>query len=50
VRGTLCPEPIRVSHGDGYLVGFLADSQGCLFWYLYLTADGADHHGTEDEQ
>jgi hypothetical protein len=29
--------------GDGYLVLFLADSQGCIFWYLYLTADGSDH-------
>jgi hypothetical protein len=26
----------------GHLVRFLADSQGCLFWYLYLAANG-DH-------
>ncbi len=28
--------------GGGYLIRFLSDSQGCLFWYLYLTANG-DH-------
>jgi hypothetical protein len=37
----LCPEPIRSPLGGGWLVHFLADSQGCLFWYLYLT--GSDH-------
>ena len=26
----------------GRLVRFLSDSQGCLFWYLYLAPDG-DH-------
>ena len=25
------------------MIRFLADSQGCVFWYLYLTSDGADH-------
>ena len=39
----LCPEPIRSPLGGGWLVHFLADSQGCLFWYLYLSADGSDH-------
>jgi len=39
----LCPEPIRSPVGGGWLVHCLADSQGCLFWYLYLTADGSDH-------
>lgn len=39
----LCPEPIRSPLGGGWLVHFLADSQGSMFWYLYLTADGADH-------
>lgn len=39
----LCPEPMRAPLSDGWLVHFLADSQGCLFWYLYLTADGSDH-------
>jgi hypothetical protein len=54
----LCPEPIRSPVGDGFLVRFLADSQGCIFWYLYLTPDGSDHavvaspafYGTEAEQ
>jgi hypothetical protein len=39
----LCAEPVQAPIGSGYLVRFLADSQGCLFWYLYLTADGSDH-------
>jgi hypothetical protein len=54
----LCPEPVRSPIGGGYLVRFLADSQGCIFWYLYLTPDGSDHavvsspgfYGTEAEQ
>ena len=29
--------------GDGYLVRFLADQQGCAFWYLYTNKDGSDH-------
>jgi hypothetical protein len=53
----LCPAPIRSPVGDGYLIRFLADSQGCIFWYLYVTRDGTDHavvstpgfYGTEDE-
>lgn len=28
---------------SGWLVRFLADQQGCLYWYLYVTNDGADH-------
>ena len=28
---------------DGRLLRFLADSQGCLFWYLYQNSGGADH-------
>ncbi|MHB1561203.1 MAG: hypothetical protein ACYC61_27460 [Isosphaeraceae bacterium] len=28
---------------DGYLVRFLADQQGCAFWYLFLNRDGSDH-------
>ena len=39
----LGPALVRAPVGDGYLLRFLADSQGCLFWYLYLTRDGADH-------
>ncbi len=54
----LCPEPVLSTIGAGRLVRFLADSQGCVFWYLYLTPDGTDHavvsstefHGTADEQ
>jgi hypothetical protein len=54
----LCPEAIQSPIGSGNLVRFLADSQGCLFWYLYLTADGSDHavvaspgfYGTEAEE
>ena len=54
----LCPSPIRSPVGDGYLIRFLADSQGCIFWYLYLTHDGSDHavvsspgfYGTEAEE
>jgi hypothetical protein len=29
--------------GGGWFVRFLADQQGCLFWYLFVTEDGADH-------
>ncbi len=54
----LCPALVRSPIGDGYLVRFLADSQGCIFWYLYLPADGTDHavvsssefYGTAAEQ
>jgi hypothetical protein len=54
----LCPEPVRSPVGGGHLVRFLADSQACIFWYLYLTPDGSDHavvsspgyYGTKAEQ
>ncbi len=54
----LCPEPVRLPIGPGLLVRFLADSQACMFWYLYLTPDGSDHavvsssgfYGTEGER
>ncbi len=39
----VCPEPVPSPIGTGFLVRFLADSQGCLFWYLYLSRDGSDH-------
>jgi hypothetical protein len=39
----LCPEPVRSPIGGGYLIRFLADSQGCIFWYLYQTPVGSDH-------
>src|SRR5262249_44662637 len=53
-----CCCPIRSPVGDGYLIRFLADSQGCIFWYLYVTTTGTDHavvsspcfFGTEAEQ
>ncbi|TWU12508.1 hypothetical protein CA54_13320 [Symmachiella macrocystis] len=28
---------------DGYLIRFLSDQQGCVFWYLFTNADGSDH-------
>jgi hypothetical protein len=42
----------------GSLVRFLADSQGCMFWYLYLSGNQAEHcvvsspgfYGAEEEQ
>jgi hypothetical protein len=54
----LCPAPVKSPLGAGYLIRFLADSQGCLFWYLYKADDGQDHavvsspgfYGTEAEQ
>ena len=54
----LCPSSVPSPVGQGYLVRFLSDSQGCLFWYLYLTSDGSDHavvsspsfYGLEEEQ
>lgn len=35
--------PVPSPTGKGVLVRFLADQQGCLFWYLYVTADGTQH-------
>jgi hypothetical protein len=26
-----------------YLISFLSDSQGCLYWYLYVAADSDEH-------
>lgn len=54
----VCAEPIRSPIGGGWLVRFLADSQGCIFWHLYLTEDCSAHavvsspgfYGTEAEQ
>jgi len=42
----------------GFLLRFLADSQGCIFWYLYLERGNTDHcvvaspdfYGSEAEQ
>ena len=54
----LCPAPVPSPLGEGHLVRFLADSQGCLFWYLFLPLGQRDHavvcspdfYGTEAEQ
>ncbi len=40
---SVCPGLVSSPIGTGWLVRFLADSQGCLFWYLYLARDGSDH-------
>jgi hypothetical protein len=53
----LSPVPVAVPV-HGYLIRFLADSQGCCFWYLFVTADSSDpailvsgrFFGAEDEQ
>lgn len=34
---------VPLPDGGGHLVRFLADQQGCLYWYLYVTGDGTDH-------
>lgn len=34
--------PVMAPRGDGWLVHFLADSQGCLFWYLFLRPGDAE--------
>lgn len=36
------PVPARAPGADGHLIRFLADQQGCLFWYLYVTGSGTD--------
>ncbi|MGJ4927234.1 hypothetical protein ACQR1I_18475 [Bradyrhizobium sp. HKCCYLS2038] len=54
----LCADVVPSVVGHGHLIRFLADSQGCIFWYVYLTADGSDHavvaspdfYGTEAER
>ncbi|MCW6006013.1 hypothetical protein K1W54_15705 [Micromonospora sp. CPCC 205371] len=39
----LAHAPAPLPGGGGHLVRFLADQQGCLYWYLHVTGDGADH-------
>lgn len=54
----LCPQAIPIPGGIGFLIRFLSDSQGCVFWYLYINQDGSDHAvvcspffiGTESEK
>jgi hypothetical protein len=54
----LCPQLLPSPLGGGHLLRFLADQQGCLFWYLYLAEDASDHavlcspcfHGLPEEQ
>lgn len=51
---------LRDRHGagtEGLLARFLADSAGCVFWYLYLTPKGEhavlssiDFYGSPDEE
>lgn len=48
------PSPVA----DGFLLRFLADSQGCIFWYIYLLPGSSGHcvvaspdfYGAEAEQ
>jgi hypothetical protein len=37
------PAMVPLAKFGGHLARFLADSQGCLFWYLYLPPNPADH-------
>jgi hypothetical protein len=54
----LCSELVPLPNVGGHVVRFLADSQACVFWYLYLTPDASDHavvstpafYGTASEQ
>ena len=54
----VCPQPVKSPVGPGYLVRFLADSQSCLFWYLYLKSESKedrvvaspDFYGTKQEK
>lgn len=39
----LCPEAVPAPDTGGHLVRFLADSQACIFWYLFLTPGASDH-------
>ena len=39
----LASQPLPSPVDDGHLVRFLADSQGCIFWYVYVAPGGSDH-------
>lgn len=53
----LAPACAALPSADGLLVRFLADSQGCAYWYLYQPPGSADHcvvaspdfHGADSE-
>jgi hypothetical protein len=54
----VCAELVPSPLGGGYLIRFLADSQGCIFWYMHVRPGGSDHavvsspgfYGTDAEQ
>jgi hypothetical protein len=54
----LSPVVVPSPLADGFLLRFLADSQGCIFWYLYLLPGSSGHcvvaspdfYGAEAEQ
>jgi hypothetical protein len=54
----LCPALVPSPVAEGYLVRFLADSQSCIFWYVYLNPANSGHcvvaspdfYGTAEEQ
>jgi hypothetical protein len=39
----LAPDVIPAPKGDGQIIRFLADQQGCVFWYLFLASGSEDH-------
>jgi len=39
----LSPAAAKSPVGDGFLVRFLADSQGCVFWYVFARPGETDH-------
>lgn len=39
----LADQPVPSPVGEGALIRFLADSQGCIFWYLFIPKGQCDH-------
>ena len=39
----LCLAESVLPFADGYLIRFLHDQQGCVFWYLFTNSDGSAH-------
>lgn len=35
--------PVPSPEGSGVLIRFLADSQGCIYWYLYIPTGSGEH-------